>query len=161
MADLIWTSESEADTERLGRALAGGLFPGAVVALHGTLGVGKTRLVQAIAEAAGLDPHTTSSPTFTLVHEYDAPAAPIFHFDAYRLSGDAEFAGLGADDYLYGAGWSFVEWADRVPESLPAERLTIRIEPTGERSRRFALSASGEAYHALLAHVAQELGGSL
>src|SRR5437879_1728646 len=103
-----------AGTEALGRRLAGVLFPGAVVALIGPLGAGKTHLVRAIAEGLGIaNPNVVTSPTFVLIQEYDA-RLPIYHFDAYRLTSEAEFADLGVHEYFQGAGVCLVEWADRV-----------------------------------------------
>ena len=84
------------ETTALGRRLGARLFPGAVVALVGQLGAGKTNLVRAIALGLGIaNPDVVSSPTFVLIQEYDA-RLPIYHFDAYRLAGEAEFAELGA-----------------------------------------------------------------
>src|SRR5205823_3419664 len=120
------------DTARLGRQFADVLFPGAVVALIGQLGAGKTHLVRAVAEGLGItNSRVVNSPTFVLIQEYQA-RLPIYHFDAYRLRTAAEFADLGANEYFEGAGVCFVEWADRVVPCLPAERLNVRIEVTGE-----------------------------
>src|SRR5437588_10296864 len=89
-------------TEAFGRRLAGLLFPGAVVGLVGPLGAGKTHLVRAVAEGLGIaDPGAVSSPTFVLIQEYDA-RLPVYHFDAYRLHGEAEFFDLGAHEYFAG-----------------------------------------------------------
>src|SRR5450631_3937740 len=93
-----------AETEALGRRLAPSLFPGAVVALIGPLGAGKTNLVRAIA--IGLDipnPAVVNSPTFVLIQEYDA-RLPIYHFDAYRLTREAEFTDLGVHEYYERGG---------------------------------------------------------
>src|SRR5258705_4646967 len=92
-----------AGTSRLGRALAAALFPGAVVALIGPLGAGKTHLVRAIAEGLGADPAQVTSPTFVLIQEYEG-RLPIYHFDAYRLKNEAEFADLGVHEYFHGSG---------------------------------------------------------
>src|SRR5947207_12209432 len=87
-----------AATAAFGHRLAGQLFPGAVVALVGPLGAGKTQLVRAVAEGLGIaDSRAVSSPTFVLIQEYDA-RLPIYHFDAYRLRGPAEFFDLGAHE---------------------------------------------------------------
>src|SRR3954453_13970210 len=103
-----------AGTSRLGRALAAALFPGAVVALVCPLGAGKTHLVKAIAEGLGIaNPAVVNSPTFVLIQEYDA-RLPIFHFDAYRLATEGEFADLGPEEYFQSNGVSLVEWADKV-----------------------------------------------
>jgi tRNA threonylcarbamoyladenosine biosynthesis protein TsaE len=141
-------------TEAFGRRLAGLLFPGSVVALIGPLGAGKTQLARAIAEGLGIkDNRVVSSPTFVLIQEYGA-RLPIYHFDAYRLNSPREFFDLGAHEYFEGSGICLVEWADRVAECLPAERLTITFGVTGEASRRMTLRATGAAYarilHALL-----------
>src|SRR5947207_2984774 len=101
-----------AATERLGRQLGGLLFPGAVVALVGTLGAGKTHLVRAIAEGLGVpDGRIVTSPTFVLIQEYEG-RLPVYHFDAYRLAGEVPFADLGVDEYLEGEGVCLIEWAD-------------------------------------------------
>lgn len=116
----------------------------------GPLGAGKTFLTRAIAEGLGIaDSRAVSSPTFVLIQEYDA-RLPIFHFDAYRLSGPAEFLDLGAHEYLEGQGVCLIEWADRVADWLPAERLTLTLEVTGEASRRIQAEARGAAYETLL-----------
>jgi tRNA threonylcarbamoyladenosine biosynthesis protein TsaE len=138
------------DTERLGRRLGELLFPGAVVALVGTLGAGKTHLVRAIAEGMGVaDSRVVSSPTFVLIQEYQA-RLPIYHFDAYRLRNESEFFDLGVHEYFQGEGVSLVEWADRVENCLPAEHLRVRIAITGETSREFLIESCGERYEALI-----------
>lgn len=140
-------------TTALGRRLGQALFPGAVIALVGPLGAGKTHLVRAIAEGLGIaDSRTVSSPTFVLIQEYSA-RLPIYHFDAYRLPGPREFAELGVHEYFQGAGVCLVEWADRVEAALPADQLRITIEVTGETSRRFALEARGSHFVAWLDHI--------
>ncbi len=132
----------EAATEALGMALDAALPEHAVIALIGPLGAGKTRLVQAVARAAGVEEGAVASPTFVLVHEY-AGRVPIFHFDTYRLCNEDEFLGLGPDEYFNQRGWSFIEWADRVADGLPADRLEITIEPTGPTARQFTFRALG------------------
>ncbi len=142
-----------AATEAFGRRLGALLFPGAVIALIGQLGAGKTHLTRAIAE--GLDvknPAAVNSPTFVLIQEYPA-RLPIYHFDAYRLSGPREFAELGADEYFRGDGVCVVEWADKVDAVLPAEHLCIEIEIVDENRRVFRLTAHGERHATLLGSV--------
>src|SRR6266849_10080955 len=91
-------------TMAFGRRLAELLFPGAVLALVGPLGAGKTHLVRAIAEGLGVnDSRVVSSPTYGLIHEYPA-RLPIYHFDVYRLCGPAEFLELGAHEYFESGG---------------------------------------------------------
>jgi tRNA threonylcarbamoyladenosine biosynthesis protein TsaE len=146
---VIYESRNEADTARLGAALAEVLPAGSVVALNGPLGAGKTRLVQAIAEALGVPRIECVSPTFMLINEYQG-RMNVYHFDAYRLKDEDEFLELGPDEYFYGPGISLVEWAERVDRCLPAERLEVRIEPSGASERRFEITARGERYAELL-----------
>lgn len=142
-ATWTFTSPDEAATARLGQILADVLPAGMTIALIGTLGAGKTRLVRAVAEAAGADRGSVNSPTFVLVQEYEAKW-PIYHFDTYRLRGDVEeFLALGAEEYLASDGVCFVEWADRVSEILPRDHVRIDIEVTGETSRSFTVSGTG------------------
>src|SRR3954469_16601005 len=90
--------------EPFGRRLGQGLFPGAVVALVGQLGAGKTHLARAVAEGLGVpDSRVVTSPTFVLLQEY-AGRLPLYHFDVYRLAGEGAFADLGAQEYLEGDG---------------------------------------------------------
>src|SRR5438132_8011593 len=136
-------------TEALGRRLAGVLFGGAVVALIGPLGAGKTHLVRAIAEGLGIaDARVVSSPTFVLIQEYPA-RVPIYHFDAYRLQTSAEFLDLGAHEYFEGKGVCLVEWADRVEACLPDQHVRITLEITGDTSRRIMLEWRGTGYEGL------------
>jgi tRNA threonylcarbamoyladenosine biosynthesis protein TsaE len=137
-------------TQAFGRRLGAELFPGAVVALIGPLGAGKTFLTRAIAEGLGIrDSGVVSSPTYVLIQEYDA-RVPIFHFDAYRLGHADEFADLGAHEYLEGGGVCLIEWADRVAPFLPVERLTLTLEVSGATSRRLTGRAMGAAYERIL-----------
>jgi tRNA threonylcarbamoyladenosine biosynthesis protein TsaE len=147
----------EAQTERLGTALGEALEPGTVVALVGELGAGKTRLVQAIVTALGVDRRDVSSPTFVLIQEY-AARLPVYHFDAYRLRDIDEFLELGADELLGSGGVCLIEWADRVAEVLPRDRLQITIEIQSETARRFRLQSSGRVSHAVLERVRNAVG---
>ena len=149
-ASLLLDVPDLATTVALGHHLGRLLFPGAVVALIGPLGAGKTHLVRAIAEGLDIpDSRAVSSPTFVLIQEYDA-RLPIYHFDAYRLKNEREFADLGVHEYFQGNGVCLVEWADKVTGCLPAELLTIHLVVTGAEARRFEISAHGERYETLL-----------
>jgi tRNA threonylcarbamoyladenosine biosynthesis protein TsaE len=132
---------SEAETERLGRALAEVVRPGVVIGLVGTLGAGKTRLVRALAEAIGVDPGAIASPTFVLIHEYQG-RLPIYHFDAYRLDSPDDFESLGAAEYWSeGEGLCLIEWADLVADRLPRETWWLRIEMDGPTGRAIVLES--------------------
>lgn len=136
--------DSEADTERLAQALAPLVTPGTVIALTGELGAGKTRFTRALAEALGADPTQVSSPTFVLVHEYDADM-PILHIDTYRLKSIGEFEALGLGDELGAGGLCLIEWADRVEQSLPtgAWRVAIAAQGPGPHRRAFEVHFPG------------------
>jgi tRNA threonylcarbamoyladenosine biosynthesis protein TsaE len=157
MDALVFLASSEADTEQLGDALAAALPPGTTIALIGTLGAGKTRLVQAVAAALGVPRDAATSPTFVLVNEYPG-TTPIYHFDAYRLRDEDEFRELGPEEYFESAGLTFVEWADRVESSLPADRIEIQCEAIGETERRFTLRAMGAVLEHTILKIANTLG---
>ena len=140
---------SLAATEAFGRRLADLLFPGAVVALIGPLGAGKTHLVRAIALGLGVaDARVVTSPTFVLIQEYEG-RMPIYHFDVYRLRGDSDFSDLGVHEYFEGDGVCLVEWADRAAGVMPAERLCVELTIVGETARRATVQGFGERYEAL------------
>ncbi len=114
------------------------------------LGVGKTHLTRAIAEGLGVrNPALVNSPTFVLIQEYPA-RLPVYHFDAYRLTGPREFAELGVEEYFRGEGVSIVEWADKVEATLPTEHLRIEIVIVDENQRRLDITAFGEQYESAL-----------
>ncbi|MCE9606669.1 MAG: tRNA (adenosine(37)-N6)-threonylcarbamoyltransferase complex ATPase subunit type 1 TsaE [Planctomycetia bacterium] len=141
---LIYESHSEADTHALGLRLGALLPDGIVVALNGPLGAGKTRLVQAIAAARGIDARDVVSPTYTLVQEYRGPR-PVFHFDAYRLHDDDEFLNLGPEEYFVAGGVTIIEWAEKVQACLPREFLQITIRPFHATGREFTFLGHGTA----------------
>ncbi len=144
---LQFVADSEEDTREFGRRLAQALRPGAIVALVGDLGAGKTRLVQALAAALDVPPGDVNSPTFTLVQEY-AGRIPLRHCDTYRLRDPNEFLDLGLEELFAQDGIALVEWADRVTPLLPRDVLTIRIEITSPDSRLFRVEASGTSSRA-------------
>jgi tRNA threonylcarbamoyladenosine biosynthesis protein TsaE len=154
-----FTSNSESDTERLGRVLAEALAPGTVIALIGPLGAGKTRLVQAVAAAVGEPRENVTSPTFVLVNEYKSGRLPIYHFDTYRLKDDDEFLNLGPEEYFDSSGLTFVEWADRVADLLPAERLVIQIDVRSERERAINLSGTSGTMEDVVTRIQQRIAG--
>lgn len=144
------------DTERLGGALADVLPAGTVVALRGTLGAGKTRLVQAVTAALGVDREQVVSPTFVLVQQYHGRRS-VYHLDAYRLHDDDEFLQLGPEEFFDAGGLTFVEWADKVERCLPVEHVTIEIEVVGPTSREFTLRATGDVLEKALGELLRRL----
>jgi len=150
----VFNAANEAATAALGHALADVLPPGTTVALCGTLGAGKTRLVQAIAEGLGVNRRDVVSPTFVLIQEYYGRRT-IYHIDAYRLRDDDEFQQLGPDEYFESDGLVLIEWADRVQRSLPRDYLEICVTVTGAESRRFEIRALGPRYEDVLRQLEQ------
>lgn len=157
MSEFVYTAEDELATERLGSALAKFLPNGSVIGMIGVLGAGKTRLVRAVAEALGVPQNIAGSPTFVLIHEYNEGSRPVYHFDTYRLRDSDEFIELGPDEYFDSEGLSFVEWADRVEEVLPADRIEIQIDLLDETKRLFTIRVLGDAAPALIDDLQKEL----
>jgi len=133
-----FVSRTPAATEELGRALGAALTAGAVVALFGELGSGKTTLVRGLARGLGIAEAVTS-PSFTLMHEYAGPV-PLYHFDAWMAGRESAFLEEGAADYLGGEGVAVVEWADRIEGLLPGPRLEVRLSHQAPDERRLELS---------------------
>ena len=134
-------SASEQDTEALGRALVQRLQPGAVVAFTGDLGAGKTAFTRGLARGLGCRGRVTS-PTFTIVNEYSG-TVPLFHFDMYRLGSSDELFDIGWEDYLIRGGVCAVEWSENVDDAL-TDAICVRIERTGDDSRRITISGGNE-----------------
>ncbi len=127
-------SHSEAETEALGEELGRRVRPGAVIAFTGDLGAGKTAFTRGIARALGISGRVTS-PTLTLVNEYEGGRLPLFHFDMYRLGSADELFDIGWEDYLRRGGVCAVEWSEKVEDALSgAVRVDIR-RGGGEQER--------------------------
>ena len=124
MAKEYYTCGAE-ETEALGCALAQTLTPGAVIAFTGDLGAGKTAFTRGLARGLGI-PERVTSPTFTIVNEYEGGRLPLFHFDMYRLGSADELFDIGWEDYLVRGGVCAVEWSENVEEAL--EEDTIRVD---------------------------------
>ena len=112
-----FVTHSREETEALGARLADALAEGRVVAFTGDLGAGKTAFVSGMARALGVEERVTS-PTFTIVNEYEGGRLPLFHFDMYRLDGADELFHIGWEDYLARGGVCAVEWSENVAEAI-------------------------------------------
>lgn len=137
----------------LGNRLAQLVQPGDFFALDGDLGAGKTMLTQGLAQ--GLEVlEDISSPTFTIIHEYESGKLPLYHMDVYRLKQPEEMYDLGYEEYFYGDGVTIVEWAQIIEPLLPDAYLGIEIAVIPE-GRELRLSPHGERYE----HLIEELTG--
>lgn len=134
---------SPEETDQLGQTLFDLIPRPSVIALYGTLGAGKTRLVQAIARANHVAPEIVSSPTFVLHHQYVGDI-PMNHIDAYRLKSTEEFIQAGLDCYFDTFALTFVEWADRIEPALPEFFVRISIKIIGEFKRQMTLEIPDE-----------------
>ena len=124
---MIYESLGEKDTFELGKRFGGRVKSGDIYLLHGDLGVGKTIFTKGFAQGIGITEPITS-PTFTLIQEYEEGRLPLYHFDVYRIGDVEEMYDLGFEGYFYGEGVCLIEWADLIEEILPANhtRITIR-----------------------------------
>jgi tRNA threonylcarbamoyladenosine biosynthesis protein TsaE len=121
-----------------------------VICLEGTLGAGKTEWTRAFVTSLGVDPRDVTSPTFMLMHQYPSNP-PVYHLDVYRLNHDDEFYELGVDELFEESCICIIEWASRVQEALPLERLEVRLDVLAESERRATLIAFGPRHQAWLA----------
>ena len=135
-------TSSPEQTEDVGEALAAHLHPGDVIAYYGGLGAGKTAFTRGLARGLGVCEPVTS-PTYTIVNEYLSGRMPLFHFDMYRLSSSEELFDIGWEDYLARGGVCAVEWSENVDDAL-ADAICVRIERTGDDSRRITISGGNE-----------------
>jgi tRNA threonylcarbamoyladenosine biosynthesis protein TsaE len=137
MAAEKFTSTSPEETQAAGERLAQTLGPGAVVALTGELGAGKTCFVQGLARALGVTTRATS-PTFVLVNEYRG-RLPIHHVDAYRVANVAELIDVGLLELIDGEGVTVVEWADKALSVLPTRTIHVHLEGLGDDPRTITI----------------------
>ncbi len=132
-----YISNSPAETERLGAALAEKLGPGTVIAYRGDLGAGKTAFTRGLARGLGYAEPVTS-PTYTIVNEYLGGRLPLFHFDMYRLHSAEDLWDIGWEDYLDRGGVYAVEWSENVAEALEGA-ITVSIEKLDDTTRRITI----------------------
>ena len=136
-------TNSPEETEALGEMLAGRLEPGTVIAFTGDLGAGKTAFVRGLARGLGITERVTS-PTFTIVNEYEGGRLPLFHFDMYRLGSADELFDIGWEDYLARGAVCAVEWSENVSDALEEGCLRVDIR-RGERDDQRRITIEGGA----------------
>lgn len=145
-----FTSRSIDDTRELAENIESEKFPGMVICLNGELGSGKTVFVKGFAQSLGIT-ETVTSPTFTLIKEYDSGEMPLYHMDVYRIE---EVDGtIGFADYFNSDAVSIIEWADMISSELPNERLDIEFKVIDENTRVLVLKPYGEKYEDLVSSV--------
>ena len=133
----IYITNSEQETEELGRRFAQKLPGGSVVAMFGGLGAGKTAFVRGMARGMGLDCRV-SSPTFTIVNEYLGDRE-LIHFDMYRLGSAEELFEIGWEDYLSRGAVCAVEWSENVQDAFFGDEITVTIERLGDHERKISI----------------------
>ena len=139
---MIYTTNSPAETERIGAALGKILKPGTILAYRGDLGAGKTAFTRGLARGLGCDEIVTS-PTYTIVNEYLSGRIPLFHFDMYRLASSDDLWDIGWEDYLDRGGVCAVEWSENVEDAME-DAIFITIHKTGEDSRVIEIEGGEE-----------------
>ena len=141
---MIFNTSSESETERVGENLAAKLHPGDIIALYGDLGAGKTAFVRGLARGLGISSRV-SSPTFTIVNEYEGGRLPLFHFDMYRLGSSDELFDIGWEDYLTRGGVCAVEWSENVSDALEADCIRVDIRRGAHDNQRIITIEGGDA----------------
>ena len=132
-----YISRNETETEQIGERFAAALPDGAVVAMYGDLGAGKTAFVRGMARGMGLTSRV-NSPTFTIVNEY-LGERELIHFDMYRLSDAEELFDIGWEDYLSRGAVCAVEWSEKVEDAFTGDEYVVRIEKLGDKERRITI----------------------
>ena len=132
-----YITNSPAETEAVGIALAKALQSGSILAYRGDLGAGKTAFTRGLAKGLGCTDMVTS-PTYTIVNEYLSGRLPLFHFDMYRLASSDDLWDIGWEDYLERGGVCAVEWSENVEDALEGA-ISVTIEKLGEDSRRITI----------------------
>jgi len=133
-------SRSASQTESIASELARTLKAGQTIALYGDLGAGKTQFVRGLVRGLGGNPKSVSSPTFVLLNIYDTTRLTVYHIDAYRVCGEADLEAIGFSELLEQGGIVVVEWADRIPQLLPPNRIDVQIEIQTPRSRTITVN---------------------
>lgn len=131
-------SKSIDDTYKIASDFADSLTIGDIVLLNGDLGAGKTVFVKAVTEKFSKGEAVAVSPTFLIVNVYET-APPIYHFDLYRINDDSELDAIGAEEYLFGDGISFVEWPERAAGYFPKTAIKVDIEKLGLNERKIRI----------------------
>ena len=148
--DYKFTSRSEQDTMELAENIESEKFPGMVICLDGELGSGKTVFVKGFAKSLGITENITS-PTFTIVKEYENGEMLLNHMDVYRIE-EAD-ATIAFNDYFNSEGVTIIEWSELIADKLPEERLDIQFKVVNENTRVLILKPHGQRYEDVVNYV--------
>ena len=129
---MIIETKNARETYEVGEKIGRKARPGQVYTLMGDLGVGKTVFTQGVANGLGIT-EPVSSPTFTIIQEYEEGRLPFYHFDVYRIGCIEEMDEIGYEDYFYGNGICLIEWANLIEEIIPEDAISITIEKDLEK----------------------------
>ena len=143
---MIIETKNARETYEVGEKIGRQARPGQVYTLVGDLGVGKTVFTQGVAGGLGIT-EPVSSPTFTIIQEYEEGRLPFYHFDVYRIGCIEEMDEIGYEDYFYGNGICLIEWANLIEEIIPEDAISITIEKDLEKGfdyRMITIEAEGE-----------------
>ena len=149
-----YQTNSAEETRSLASNLGAILRPGDTLCLIGDLGAGKTTFTQGLALGLGLPPdEPVNSPTFMLLAEHPGGRVPLFHFDVYRLPDSSALYDLAFDEYLSGEGVVVIEWADRITDALPPDRLDLVFSAVSYETRQITITAQGERAKEILSQL--------
>lgn len=140
------TTHNELETIEIAQNFESEKFPNMIICLDGELGSGKTIFTKGIANALGIN-ETITSPTFTIIKEYQTGEMPLYHMDVYRLDGDT--SGIDIEEYYNKGGIVIIEWAKTIKDILPNERLEIKFKILGEDKRMLIITPYGKKYEEL------------
>ncbi len=135
-------------TMEIGRQLGEKCNAGDIFCLIGDLGTGKTHFTKGLAEGLGVTDYITS-PTFTIVNEYESGRLKLYHFDVYRVNDPDEIYAIGFDEYIFSDGVSIIEWANYIEELIPEEYIKVTLEKLpekGEEFRKIIIESYGKRY---------------
>lgn len=140
------TTHSELETIEIAQNFESERFPNMIICLDGELGSGKTVFTKGIANALGIN-ETITSPTFTIIKEYQTGEMPLYHMDVYRLDGDT--SGIDIEEYYNKGGIVIIEWSKTIKDILPDERIEIKFKILGEDKRMLIITPYGKKYEEL------------
>lgn len=143
-----FTINNVEDTVEIGKQLGERVRPGDIICINGDLGTGKTHFTKGIALGLGVSENITS-PTFTIVNEYESGRLKLYHFDVYRVNDPDEIDNIGFDEYIFSNGVSVIEWSNYIDELIPKDYIDINISKlpkSGENYRKIVIIPHGNRY---------------